>query len=110
MLLACGPHRLDRELWSRWCLVHNPGGLPIWCLYRTSGFDVEHGFLQPLGLLHSRELRQITPVPFMEGDLQVAASVGDLDHDVIEEPFLNEIPSIWATATGPVIVTNLFMP
>jgi hypothetical protein len=71
MLLACGPHRFDGQFWSRWCLVYNPSGLSIWCLYGISRFDVEHGLMQPLGLLRSRELRQITPSRFVtySGDL-----------------------------------------
>src|SRR5215207_6615903 len=93
VLLPCGSHGLYERSRSRWRLVRDPGGFSIACLERTCRFDVEHRFVQPVGQLRRRKLLEIASVSLIKRDLQApVALVHDLDHDVIEEPFLDEIP------------------
>ncbi len=48
--------------------------------------------MQPVGQLRCRELREVALASLMESDPQVPVALVDhLDHDVIEEPFLDEI-------------------
>ena len=54
---------------------------------------MEHRFVQPLNLLRGAELRQETLILLAKGDLQdPAALVADLNHNVIQQPFLNQVP------------------
>jgi hypothetical protein len=81
VLLPCGSHGFDGRSRSRWRLVSDPGGVPIACLERTCRFDVEHRFVQPVGQLRRRKLREIALVSLIKRDLEVpVAIVHDLDH------------------------------
>jgi hypothetical protein len=52
---------------------------------------MEYGFIQPVGLLRGGELRQVSLILFMKGDLQVPATLADLDHDAIKQPIFDVV-------------------